>query len=103
MMIGMARPSESLVIGAAAFFAAGSLVVWFLERRKDRLIGRVLLLGVPGVYLSGLASFGAPGWLYIPGLTLLAAGYVVQVRAWRRRKRQEAGVSPSSASVPSDP
>jgi hypothetical protein len=96
----MARPSESIVIGAAAFFAAGGLVIWFFERRKDRFIGRIMLIGIPGVYLSGLASMGAPRWLYIPGLTLLAASYVVQVLPWRHRGGQKAGASPSSASDP---
>jgi hypothetical protein len=99
----MPRPSESLVIGVAAFFAAGGLVIWFFERRKDRHIGRTLLLGVPGVYLSGLPSFGAPKWLYIPGLPLLAASYVVQVLPWRHRETQKAGASPPSASDPEKP
>jgi hypothetical protein len=99
----MAPPSESVVIGAAAFLAAGGLVTWFWGRRKDRFIGRSLFLGLPGIYLSGLASDGASKWLYIPGLTLLAAFYVMQVPPWRHRESQKGEASPSSASDSENP
>jgi hypothetical protein len=56
----MPRPSETVVIGLAVFIALAGLVIWFLERRKGRSASEMLLLGLPGVYLSALPSVGAP-------------------------------------------
>lgn len=68
----------SLMIGAAGFLAAFGLLVWYLERRRHgRRIGKQLLVGLPGVYLAFLATLTAWKWLYIPGLGLLAAYYIV--------------------------
>jgi hypothetical protein len=69
----MARPPSSFVFGAAAFSAAFGLLVWLLRRRQgDPFLRLNLLLGIPGVYLAGLASWGEPTWLFVPGLTLMA-------------------------------
>jgi len=74
------------MVGIAGFFAVFGLLVWYLERRKGRpYAGRVLLTGVPGVYLAGLASFGATKWLYIPGLGLMAVSYLLQLAGDARR------------------
>ena len=71
----------TFAIVAAAFGAA----VWILGRRKgDRLAGPCALLGIPGVYIAGLASWGGPRWLYAPGLSLMAGAVLVQVLGWRR-------------------
>ena len=99
----MHRPSETVVIGLAAFLAVAGLAIWFFERRKGRSTGVMLPLGLPGVYLSALPSIGAPKWLYFPGLTLLAAGYVVQALGWRHRPSQPAKTSapdPSESEKP---
>jgi hypothetical protein len=95
----MPRPSETVVIGLAVFIALAGLVIWFLERRKGRSASVMLLLGLPGIYLSALPSVGAPKWLYFPGLTLLATGYAVQALGWRRRPGRPAK---TSAPDPSD-
>jgi hypothetical protein len=68
-------------IVSAVFGAA----VWILGTRKgDRLAGPSALLGIPGVYIAGLASWGGPRWLYVPGLSLMAGAVLVQVLGWRR-------------------
>jgi hypothetical protein len=78
-------PSFSLLITFGFFAAAFGVVVTLLGRRKgDRLAGRVALLGVPGVYIAGLASWGEPRWLYVPGLGLIAGAILLQVVGWRR-------------------
>jgi hypothetical protein len=88
------------MIGSAVFLAAFGVVVWLLERRKgDRYSGRILLVGLPGLYLAGLASLGAPKWLYIPGLGLIVAAYVMQIVIWRRQKAGRNNAPPSSGSV----
>jgi hypothetical protein len=75
------------VFGSAAFFAVGGLVIWLVRRRKaGRLEGLELLLAIPGVYLAGLASWGEPTWLFVPGLVLIAGNVVVQVLGWRRQE-----------------
>jgi len=85
------------MVGLAVFLAVGGVVVWLYSRRKgDRYIGRLLLIGLPGLYLAGLASFGASKWLYVPGWGLLVSCYVMQVVIWRRHKA-------SKDSVPPDP
>ncbi len=49
----------SLVIGLAFLEAVVGLVIWLVSRRKgDRYTGRLLLLGLPGLYLTFLASIG---------------------------------------------
>jgi hypothetical protein len=59
MITRVARFSVPLVIGVAAFVAVFGLVVWLVERRKgERYTGRLLLLGLPGLYLAGLPYFG---------------------------------------------
>lgn len=79
MITRVAEPPASLVIGSAAFLAVFGLVTWFLFRGKRGGSTWSLLLGLPGVYLAWLASIGAPKWLYIPGLSLLGASYLVQI------------------------
>lgn len=77
----------SLMGGLAAFLVVGGLVIWLLSRRiGDRYTGRVLLVGLPGLYLANLALLGASKWLYIPGLGLLACTYIMQIVVWRRQK-----------------
>jgi hypothetical protein len=85
------------MIGSAAFLAIGGLVGWLFSRRKgDRYAGRVLLLGLPGVYLAALPSLGAPKWLYIPGLTLLVSSYIMQIIIWRRQRANRDSAPPGS-------
>jgi hypothetical protein len=74
----------TVAILAAGFLAVFGLLIWFLERRKGRPTGLTLMLGLPGVYLTGLPFSGAPKWLFGLGLVLLIAGYLVQVLDWRR-------------------
>jgi hypothetical protein len=74
-----------MLIIFAVLAAAFGVAVWLLGRRKgDRLAGPVALLGIPGVYIAGLASWGAPRWLYVPGVTLIAGAVLIQVLGWRR-------------------
>jgi hypothetical protein len=83
----VARISVSLTVGAAVFLVGAGLVIWLLARRKgDRGTGPVLLVGFPGLYLSLLASIGAPRWLYIPAGVLVASAYLMQLVAWPRRQ-----------------
>jgi uncharacterized membrane protein len=87
MITRVARPSVSLMIGIAAFLVVAGLAIWLLEHRKgDRYSGWILLVGLPGLYLAGLVPFGAPKWLYIPGLGLMAVSYGMQIVIWRRQK-----------------
>jgi len=78
-----------VMIGFAIFLAVfGVFVYWrFYVRRGDRLTGRPLAIGLPGLYLASLPTFGASRWFYAPGLTLMAAFYVVELLLWRRRRR----------------
>jgi hypothetical protein len=79
--------SASLMIGLAAFVAAGGMVIWLLARRKgNRGTGWVLLAALPGLYIAFLPLLGEPKWLYIPGLTLLAVSYLLQFAIWRRER-----------------
>lgn len=97
MITRVAGPSVSLMIGVAAFLVVAGLIIWLLERRKgDRYIGRVLLLGLPGLYLAGLVPLGAPKWLYIPGLGLMASSYILQIVIWRRERAGENTAPPDS-------
>jgi hypothetical protein len=75
----------SYLIIFAIVAAAFGVAVWILGRRKgDRLAGASALLGIPGVYIAGLASWGGPRWLYAPGLSLIAGAVLVQVLGWRQ-------------------
>lgn len=80
----MTLSNGSVMIFEAVFFACGGLVIWLVGRRRDPHTGRFVLVGVPGVYISSLPVLGAPKWLYIPGLALLASTVVMQVAGWRR-------------------
>jgi hypothetical protein len=72
------------MIGVAVFLTAGGLLVGYMERRKNRSgRGSSLLLGLPAVYICFLASASDWKWLYIPGLMLLAASYLLRFVAWR--------------------
>ena len=74
-----------MLVVFAALAAAFGVVVWILgKRRGDRLAGQVALLGIPGVYLAGLASWGDSRWFYVPGLSMMAGAVLVQVVGWRR-------------------
>jgi hypothetical protein len=85
------------MIGIAAFLTVFGLLIWYFERRKGRpYIGRTLLTGIPGVYLAGLPALGATKWLYIPGLGLVAACYLLQFAERRRRKTDENTIHPES-------
>ena len=76
----------SLMIGVAVFLTAAGLLVCYMERRKNRSgRGSSLLLGLPAVYLCFLASASDWTWLYIPGLVLLAASYLLRFVASRAR------------------
>jgi hypothetical protein len=77
-------PPSFLLLGAG-FFCAFGAVVWLVERRRGNRLGPALLTGIPGVYLCGWASTGGPAWLYVPGVPLLAAGYLLQVIRVQRR------------------
>jgi hypothetical protein len=73
-----------LIVFAAIGVAVG-VAGWIVGKRKgDRLAGRAVLLGIPGVYLAGLASWGESRWLYVPGLSLMAGAVLVQVVGWRQ-------------------
>ena len=75
------------MIGMAGFFVVAGLLIWYLERRRHgRNIGRQLLIGLPGVYLAGVASISSWKWLYVPGLGLVAAYYLMPF-VGRRAKR----------------
>jgi hypothetical protein len=79
-------PSRSYLIIFAILAAVFGVAVWILERRRgERLAGLAGLLGIPGVYVAGLASWGGPRWLYVPGVSLMAAAVLVQVLGWRRQ------------------
>ena len=92
---------ESLAIGAAVFLVCFGLLAWLLSRRKgDRVAGPALLAGVPGVYLAALPAIaGAPKWLYIPGLLLIAVGYAVQI-VIPRRQRAKGDAGPAGRNGP---
>jgi hypothetical protein len=88
------------MVGIAAFMVAGGLMIWLLERRKgDRYTGRVLLVGLPGLYLASLVSYGAPKWFYVPGLGLIAASMVLQIVIGRRQKAARNTAPPSNGSI----
>jgi hypothetical protein len=89
----VAGPGVSITAGAAAIFAAFGSLAWYVERRKGRHQGLVLLTGLPGVYLAGMASMGDPEWLYVPGITLIVVSYLMQLLSWRRDRagRNESG------------
>jgi membrane protein implicated in regulation of membrane protease activity len=78
------------MIGFAIFLVVfGVFVYWrFYVRKGDRLTGRLLAVGLLGLYLASLPNFGASRWFYAPGLTLLAAFYVLQLMLWRRWRRR---------------
>jgi hypothetical protein len=73
------------MIGVAVFLTAGGLLVWYLERRKNRSGHGSMLVGLPAVYLCFLATASDWKWLYIPGLMLLAASYLLQFVGRRAR------------------
>ena len=74
-----------MVIIFAALMMVVGVAGWIVGKRKgDRLAGRGVLLGIPGVYLAGLASWGESRWLYVPGLSMMAAAVLVQIVGWRR-------------------
>jgi hypothetical protein len=79
----VAGPGVSIAVGAAAIFAAFGSLAWYVERRKGRHHGLTLVTGLPGVYLAGMASMGDPEWLYVPGITLMAVSYLMQLVRWR--------------------
>jgi len=82
-------PSRSYLIVFAILAAVFAVVVWIMERRRgERLAGLSGLLGIPGVYIAGLASWGGPRWLYVPGVSLMAGFVLVQVLGWRRQVSQ---------------
>jgi hypothetical protein len=86
----VAETSVSLILGIAGFLAVIGLVIWYFARRKGSpYIGRVLLTGIPGIYLAGLPTLGAPKWLYIPGLGLVAASYLLQCAGRRHEKADD--------------
>jgi len=86
----MAPHSEPLIVGVAAAAAGFGVLVWLVERRKgDRHAGLAVLLGVPGVYLGFLVSLGATKWLYVPAITLIVMGTLVQIRIPPSRSRQD--------------
>jgi hypothetical protein len=97
MITCVARPSVSLIIGLAAFLIVFGLVVWLFSRRKgDRATGPVMLVGLPGIYLSGLAALGAPKWLYIPALVLVVSSYLMQLVFWRRQRANDDAAPPDA-------
>lgn len=100
-MIGRVAPhSEPLVIGAAVCAAAFGVVVWFAERRKHRFAALNVLLGVPGVYLGFLTSLGAPKWLYIPCVTMLASSAFLQLVIEPRLRRRGQASPPQTSARP---
>jgi hypothetical protein len=79
----------SVLIASGAIFAAIGAVAWVRARRKrERLAGLTLLLGIPGVYIADFASWDEPRWLYAPALVMMAGAVLVQVVAWRRQSRR---------------
>jgi hypothetical protein len=97
MIARVAGPSVPLAIGSALFLVVAGLVIWLYSRRKgDRYTGWLLFVGLPGLYLAGLASLGAPEWLYIPGLGLLASSYLMQIVIWRRQRAGRDAAPPDS-------
>lgn len=84
--ISISPPPLSILIGSAAIFAAIGVVAWVRARRKrERLVGLTLLLGIPGVYIADFASWDEPTWLYAPAAAMVAGAVLVQVLAWRRQ------------------
>ena len=74
-----------MVIIFAALMMVVGVAGWIVGKRKgDRLAGRSVLLGIPGAYLAGLASWGESRWLYLPGLSMMAGAVLVQIVGWRR-------------------
>ena len=97
MITHVARISVSLTVGGAVFLVGAGLVIWLLARRKgDRGTGPVLLVGLPGLYLSLLASIGAPRWLYLPAGVLVASSYLMQLVA-RPRRQAKSGAAAQDA------
>lgn len=85
--ISISPPPLSILIGSAAIFAAIGVVAWVRARRKrERLAGLTLLLGIPGVYIADFASWDESRWLYAPALAMMAGAVLVQVLAWRRQR-----------------
>ena len=103
MIARVAGPSVSLMIGIAAFFTVFGLVDWwhFGHRKHQRYMGRMLLTGIPGLYLAGLASMGETKWLYIPGLGLMGSACLMQILGWRHDRPDEDAAPPRSGGSPS--
>jgi drug/metabolite transporter (DMT)-like permease len=96
-------PDASVMVATATFFAVFGVLAWFfLGRRKgNRYVGWQLLVGLPGLYLAGLASMGEPKWLFIPGLTLMGVGVLLEVLSWRRPRSKDGRAGTPAG--PSDP
>jgi uncharacterized membrane protein len=87
--ISISPPPLSIIIASGVIFAAIGAVAWVRARRKrERLAGVTLLLGIPGVYIADFASWDEPRWLYAPAGVMMAGAVVVQVLAWRRQSRR---------------
>jgi hypothetical protein len=78
---------DGLVVIAAFMAAFGGIVYWRESRRGNRQQAIRFVIGIPGVYLCACAALERVGWLYIPGLTLIAASYVGQFLVLRRSRR----------------
>jgi len=73
--------------------AFGALVFWRESRCGNRQQAIRFVLGIPGVYLCACAALERVGWLYIPGLALIAASNVGQFLMVRRSRRAAAEYS----------
>jgi len=79
-----------LVVMGIFATACGGLVFWRESRRGSRQQAVWFLVGIAGLYVCTCAAIEHVGWLYIPGLAVLAASYIGQFLTSRRSRRTAA-------------